>query len=73
MTFEMQRKYSVPSNPESRAFSGTASEDLHAWSIYRWENVIQVELHEGWVFEQTFFESVNSENVIFSTELYWAE
>ncbi|XP_045475615.1 ATP-binding cassette sub-family G member 8 [Harmonia axyridis] len=35
MTFEMQRKYSVPSNPESRAFSGTTSEDLHAWSIYR--------------------------------------
>lgn len=34
--FEMERKYSVPSNPESRAFSGgTASEDLHAWSIYR--------------------------------------
>lgn len=31
----MERKYSVPSNPESRAFSGTASEDLHAWSIYR--------------------------------------
>lgn len=33
--FEMERKYSVPSNPDSRAFSGTASEDLHAWSIYR--------------------------------------
>ncbi|KAJ8912901.1 hypothetical protein NQ315_017231 [Exocentrus adspersus] len=34
--FEMERKYSVPSNPESRAYSGgTASEDLHAWSIYR--------------------------------------
>ncbi|CAG9840598.1 unnamed protein product, partial [Diabrotica balteata] len=34
--FEMERKYSVPSNPESRAFSGgTTSEDLHAWSIYR--------------------------------------
>ncbi|KAF7272001.1 ATP-binding cassette sub-family G member 8 [Rhynchophorus ferrugineus] len=33
--FEMERKYSVPSNPDSRAFSGSASEDLHAWSIYR--------------------------------------
>ncbi|EFA09595.1 ATP-binding cassette sub-family G member 8 [Tribolium castaneum] len=33
--FEMERKYSVPSNPDSRAFSGTTSEDLHAWSIYR--------------------------------------
>ncbi|XP_056632614.1 ATP-binding cassette sub-family G member 8 isoform X1 [Diorhabda sublineata] len=34
--FEMERKYSVPSNPESRTFSGgTTSEDLHAWSIYR--------------------------------------
>ncbi|CAG9773060.1 unnamed protein product [Ceutorhynchus assimilis] len=33
--FEMERKYSVPSNPDARAFSGTASEDLHAWSIYR--------------------------------------
>ncbi|KAF2879508.1 hypothetical protein ILUMI_26662 [Ignelater luminosus] len=34
-SYEMERKYSVPSNPESRAFSGAASEDLHAWSIYR--------------------------------------
>uniref|UniRef100_A0A0U9HSG6 Putative ABCG protein n=1 Tax=Chrysomela populi TaxID=154003 RepID=A0A0U9HSG6_CHRPP len=34
--FEMERKYSVPSNPDSRTFSGaTTSEDLHAWSIYR--------------------------------------
>ena len=33
--FEMERKYSVPSNPDSRVFSGTTSEDLHAWSIYR--------------------------------------
>ncbi|KAH1005208.1 hypothetical protein HUJ04_006237 [Dendroctonus ponderosae] len=33
--FEMERKYSVPSNPDMRPFSGTASEDLHAWSIYR--------------------------------------
>ncbi|KAL1512896.1 hypothetical protein ABEB36_002400 [Hypothenemus hampei] len=33
--FEMERKYSVPSNPDARAFSGNASEDLHAWSIYR--------------------------------------
>lgn len=33
--FEMERKYSVPSNPDSRNFSGTTSEDLHAWSIYR--------------------------------------
>ncbi|VEN37800.1 unnamed protein product [Callosobruchus maculatus] len=32
--FEMERKYSVPSNPDSRVFSGGASEDLHAWSIY---------------------------------------
>nr|CAH7724911.1 unnamed protein product [Callosobruchus chinensis] len=31
----MERKYSVPSNPDSRVFSGGASEDLHAWSIYR--------------------------------------
>lgn len=35
-SYEMERKYSVPSNPESRAFSGAASEDLHAWSIYRY-------------------------------------
>jgi hypothetical protein len=34
--FEMERKYSVPSNPDSRVFSGTTSEDLHAWSIYRY-------------------------------------
>ncbi|XP_050303441.1 ATP-binding cassette sub-family G member 8 isoform X2 [Anthonomus grandis grandis] len=33
--FEMERKYSVPSNPDMRPFSGNASEDLHAWSIYR--------------------------------------
>ncbi|KAJ8967314.1 hypothetical protein NQ317_013783 [Molorchus minor] len=33
--FEMERKYSVPSNPDSRAFSREASEDLHTWSIYR--------------------------------------
>ncbi|KAF5281613.1 hypothetical protein FQR65_LT02933 [Abscondita terminalis] len=34
-SYEMERKYSVPSNPEVRQFSGAASEDLHAWSIYR--------------------------------------
>ncbi|KAF5298110.1 hypothetical protein FQA39_LY02534 [Lamprigera yunnana] len=34
-SYEMERKYSVPSNPEIRQFSGAASEDLHAWSIYR--------------------------------------
>ncbi|XP_066149508.1 ATP-binding cassette sub-family G member 8 [Euwallacea fornicatus] len=33
--FEMERKYSVPSNPDARTFSGAGSEDLHAWSIYR--------------------------------------
>lgn len=33
----MERKYSVPSNPDSRQMlSGAASEDLHAWSIYRY-------------------------------------
>lgn len=38
--FEMERKYSVPSNPDSRIFAGgTASEDLHAWSIYRYDNI----------------------------------
>lgn len=35
--FEMERKYSVPSNPDSRVFTGNTSEDLHAWSIYRWD------------------------------------
>ncbi|XP_018335601.1 ATP-binding cassette sub-family G member 8 [Agrilus planipennis] len=34
-SYEMERKYSVPSNPDTRTLSGTASEDLHAWSIYR--------------------------------------
>uniref|UniRef100_A0A1Y1MDB6 ABC transporter domain-containing protein n=1 Tax=Photinus pyralis TaxID=7054 RepID=A0A1Y1MDB6_PHOPY len=34
-SYEMERKYSVPSNPDFRPFSGAASEDLHAWSIYR--------------------------------------
>lgn len=36
--FEMERKYSVPSNPDFRSqmMSGAASEDLHAWSIYRY-------------------------------------
>ncbi|CAH0555158.1 unnamed protein product [Brassicogethes aeneus] len=31
----MERKYSVPSNPEYNTILGTTSEDLHAWSIYR--------------------------------------
>lgn len=43
-SFEMERKYSVPSNIDSNrshhsqmhaAMMGAASEDLHAWSIYR--------------------------------------
>lgn len=49
--FEMERKYSVPSNPDARPFSGNASEDLHAWSIYRLiilYNYVQRRIRKGY-------------------------
>lgn len=37
--WELERRYSVPGVLDTRGLEPPASEDLHAWSIYRYENL----------------------------------
>lgn len=43
--WELERRYSVPGALDTRGLEPPASEDLHAWSIYRW--VLKLRNHGG--------------------------